>query len=132
MESLVDPPDASNAVNNFRKLGIAGLFSNECDEIVMHIAEEPSRLTASPGIVVREIDPDGPYPWEFLDDELDAEEKICAAARTIRPINGEEEYIPAMPCTRDEEPEPHRPNIAAFNSHSWIVVNACVARPVGR
>ena len=40
--------------------------------------------------------------------------------------------VPAMPCVANYKGEPHRSKIVPFYSHSWTVVNACVARPVSR
>ena len=37
-----------------------------------------------------------------------------------------------MPCAAKAKEVPHRPKIVAFNSHIWITMNACVARPVGK
>ena len=74
-------------------------------------------------------------PWESIgrsiEEEIEQELNICATAR-LKPANIDEDFIPAMPCTAKTNEAPHRPKIVAFNSHSWITMNACVARPVGR
>ena len=74
-------------------------------------------------------------PWESIgrsiEDEIEKELGICAAAR-LKPANLDEDFVPAMPRMARTTDNPHRPKIVAFNSHSWIVKNACVARPVGR
>ena len=41
-------------------------------------------------------------------------------------------FLLRMLCVANYKGEPHRPKIAPFNSHSWTVVRACVARPASR
>ena len=64
--------------------------------------------------------------------EIEQEMAICAAAKGGARLAHSEDYVPAMPCASGEGKEDHRPKIFPFSSHSWIVINACVARPVGR
>ena len=74
-------------------------------------------------------------PWESIgrsiEDEIEQEYKICASARLL-PANLGDDHIPAMPCATEITDVPHRPKIVAFNSHSSITMNACVARPTGK
>ena len=77
-----------------------------------------------------ESEEDDVPPWEYLDNELEIENSICAAARETP--SKEDNEIPAMPCVANYKGEPHRPKIVPFNSHNWTVLRACVARPVGR
>ena len=65
-----------------------------------------------------------------LKNELKIEDSICAAARESPQMRDDE--VPAMPCVANYKGEPHRPEIVPFNSHSWTVVHACVARPISR
>ena len=69
-------------------------------------------------------------PWEHLENELEIGNSICAAAWESPQKRDDE--VPAMPCVTNYKGEPHRPKTVPFNSHSWTVVNACVARPVSR
>ena len=73
-------------------------------------------------------------PWESIgrsiEEEIEQEFNICAAAR-LKPASLDEDFVPAMPCTARTH-ENSRPKIVAFSSHTWIIKNACAARPVGR
>ena len=80
---------------------------------------------AAPASVVESEEDDVP-PWEYLDNELEIETSICAAAREAP--HKEDDEIPAMPCVANYKGEPHRPKIASFNSHSWTILGACVAK----
>ena len=74
-------------------------------------------------------------PWESIgrsiEDDIEQEHNICASARLLL-ANLDEDYVPAMPCAAEINNVPHRPKIVAFNSHSWITMDACVARPGGK
>ena len=117
-----------------RKQGIAGLF-DDCSEVYVYVGSgsEVSTNVASPAPLT-DLDEESD-PWESIarpiEDEIAQESNICASAR-LPPANSDEGYVPVMPCAAGIEDSPHRPKIVAFNSHSWITVNACVARPVGK
>ena len=117
-----------------RNQGVAGLFENS-NKVVVHedSDSEASTSIASPA-TLHDLD-DESDPWESIgrsiEDEIEQELSICAAAR-LKPANLDEDFVPAMPCMARTNDNPHRPKIVAFNSHSWVVTPACVARPVGR
>ena len=90
---------------------------------------EASTSGATPASVIEPEDGDIP-PGEPLENDLEVGNSICAAAQAF-PRKGDD-HIPAMPCGANYEGEPHRPKIVPFNSHIWITMNACVARPVSR
>ena len=117
-------------IQKTRQLGIAGLFSNENETYLYNESDsEASTSGAAPASIIESEDEDV-SPWECLENELEAENAICAAARESPQKRDDE--IPAMPCVANYKGEPHRPKIVPFNSHSWLVMNACVARPVSR
>ena len=117
-----------------RTQGIAGLFE-DCNKVFVHEGSdsEASTSIASPA-TLNDLDEES-GPWESMgrsiEDEIEQEFNICATARLI-PANFDEDYIPAMPCAAKVKEVPHRPKIVAFSSHSWITMDACVARPVGK
>ena len=120
----------TNPVQKTKRLGIAGLFSDENEAYIYNESDsEASTSGAAPASVVESEDEDVP-PWVYLGNELEIENVICAAARESPQRRDDE--IPAMPCADNYQGEPHRPKIVPFNSHSWLVMNACVARPVSR
>ena len=125
---------ACNPVYLNRKQGIAGLFEDS-NKVTVHedSGSEASTSIASPA-TLNDLDEESD-PWESIgrsiEEETEQELSICATARP-KPANIDEDFIPAMPCTAKTNEVPHRPKIVAFNSHSWITMNACVARPVGK
>ena len=107
-----------------RKLGIAGLFSDDNESRIHSESDsEASTSGAAPASVVESEEDDVP-PWEYLDNELEIENSICAAAREAP--NKEDDEVPAMPCVANYKGDPHRPKIAPFNSHNWAILRACV------
>ena len=125
---------ACNPVYLDRKQGIAGLFEDSIKVIVHEDSDsEASTSIASPA-TLHDLD-DESDPWEsmgrYIEEEIEHEFNICAAAH-LTLANLDEGFVPAMPCTARTNDNPHRPKIVAFNSHSWTIKNACVARPVGR
>ena len=142
VEEIVSAPEltsspavrACNPVYLNRKQGIAGLFE-ECNKVFVHEESdsEASTSIASPA-TLSDLDEE-PDPWESIgrsiEDEIEQELNICATARLIL-ANLDEDLIPAMPCAAKVNEAPHRSKIVAFISHSWITMNACVARPVGK
>ena len=117
-------------VQKIRRLGIAGLLSDQNESYIHNESDsEASTSGAVPASVVESEDEDVP-PWEHLENELEIENSICAAARESPQMRDDD--VPAMPCVANYKGEPHRPKIVPFNSHSWTVVNAFVARPVRR
>ena len=128
--SVVIDERRENSSRKVRRLGIAGLFSDENETRIHNESDsEASTSGAAPASVVESEEDDVP-PWEHLDNELEIENSICAAAREAPQKRDDE--IPAMPCVANYKGEPHRPKIVPFNSHSWTVLRACVARPVSR
>ena len=121
----------SNPIHKTKQLGIAGLFGDESEVLVFDESDsDVSTFDAAPvSIGDPEEDVDVP-PWVSLEDELELERNICAAARN-RPKDGPD-IVPSMPCIVGHKGEPHRQKTTPFSSHSWMVLNACVARPVGR
>ena len=125
---------ACNPVYLNRKQGIADLFEDS-NEVFVHEGSdsEASTSIAAPA-TLNDLD-DESDPWESIgrsiEDEIGQEFNICATARLL-PANLDGDYIPAMPFAAKSKEVPHRPKIVAFNSHSWITMNACVARPVGK
>ena len=108
-------------------MGIAGLFSDQRETVKVQPSRSEDTVIAAPSICQsNEIDPDGPYPWDDVDMEIEEELAICAIDRFIRPEPEDDGLIPAMPCLKGGSSEPHRQKIVDFNSHSWIVMNACV------
>ena len=113
-----------------KQLGIAGLVSDENEVYIFDGSDsEASASGAAPASLI-ESDGDETSPWETLEDELVLEENLCSAAQTS-PEKGYD-HVPSMPCVTDYKGEPHRPKTVPYNSHSWITLNACVARPVSR
>ena len=128
--SVVTNERRENPIRKVRRLGIAGLFSDENESRIHNESDsEASTSGAAPASVVESEEDDVP-PWEHLENELEIENSICAAARESPQKRDDE--IPAMPCVANYKGEPHRPKIVPFNSHSWTIVSACVARPVSR
>ena len=125
---------ACNPVYLNRKQGTAGLFE-DCNKVIVHedSDSEASISIASPA-TLNDLGEESD-PWESMgrsiEEEIEQELNICATARRML-ANLDEDLIPAMPCTAKNNEAPHRPKIVAFNSHSWITMNACVARPVGK
>ena len=119
-----------NPVQKTKRLGIAAFFSDGDEAYIYKESDsEASTYGAAPASVVESEEEDVP-PWEYLENDLEIENTICAAAREV-PQKLDVE-IPAMPCVDDYKGEPHRPKIVPFSSHSWLVMNACVARLVSR
>ena len=118
-----------NPVYLNRKQGVAGLFENS-NKVVVHEGSDSEACTsiASPA-TLHDLD-DESDPWESIgrsiEEEIEQESNICAAAR-LKPANLDEDFVPAMPCAARTNDNPHRLKIVAFNPHSWIVKNACVA-----
>ena len=129
--SFVVPKEhRENPIRKIRRLGVAGLFSDENQSYIHNESgSEASTSGAAPASVVESEEEDVP-PWEHLENELEVENSICAAARES--LQKRDDEVPAMPCVANYKGEPHRPKIVPFNSHSWTVVNACVARPVSK
>ena len=128
--SAVHKERRKNSFPETKRLGIAGLFSDENEVYVYNESDsEASTSGAAPASVIESEDDDVP-PWEYLENELEVENSICAAARES--LQKRDDEIPAMPCVDNYQGEPHRLKIVPFSSHSWLVMNACVARPVSR
>ena len=125
---------ACNPVYLNRKQGIAGLFE-DFNKVIVHedSDSEASTSIASPA-TLNDLDEESD-PWESIgrsiEEEIEQELNICATAR-LKLANIDEDLIPAMSCTAKTNEAPHRPKIVAFSSQSWITMDACVARPVGR
>ena len=123
---------ARNPVYLKRKQGIAG---EDCHEVFVHEGSDSEASTSIASLATINNSDEESDPWESMgrsiEDEIEQELNICGIARLI-PANLDEDYIPAMPCAAKVKEGPHRPKIVAFNSHSWITMNACVARPVGK
>ena len=120
----------TNPVQKTKRLGIAGLFSDGNEVYIYNESDsEASTSGAAPASVVESEDEDVP-PWEYLGNELEIENATCAAARGSPQRRDDE--IHAMPCVNNYQGELHRSKIVPFSSHSWLVMNACVARPVSR
>ena len=120
----------NNPVHKIKQLGIAGLFSDE-NEAFIHDGSDSEASTsgAAPASPI-ESDEDEVPPWESLEEELELENNICATAQTSPQMGYD--YAPSMPCVANYKGEPHRPKTVPYNSHSWITLNACVARPVNK
>ena len=120
----------NNPVHKTKQLGIARLFGDE-NEVYMYGGSDSGASTsgAAPASLIESDDDEVP-PWESLEEELELESMICAAVQAA-PQKGYD-HVPAMPCVADHRGEPHRPKIVPFSSHSWITLDACVARPVSK
>ena len=95
-----------NPVPKTKRLGIAGLFSDENEAYVYNESDgEASTSGDAPASMVQSED-DGVPPWESLENELEVENPICAAARESPQKRDDE--IPAMPCVDNYQGEPHR------------------------
>ena len=117
-----------------KRQGIAGLF-DDCNQVFIFGGSDSEASTniASPA-TLHDLDEESD-PWESIgtsiEDEIEQEHNICASARLL-PANLDEDYVPALPCAAEAKDVLHRPKTVAFNSHSWVTMNACVARPVGK
>ena len=70
-----------NPVQKTKQLGIAGLFSDENGAYIYNESDsEASTSGAAPASVIESEEEDIP-PWEYLENELEVENAICAAAR---------------------------------------------------
>ena len=86
----------TNPVPETKRLGIAGLFSDENGVYVYNESDsEASTSGAAPASMVESEEEDVP-PWEYLENELEVENSICAAARES--FQKRDDEIPAMPC----------------------------------
>ena len=110
----------NHPVHKNKQLGIAGLFSDENEvSINDESGSEASTSGAAPASLV-ESDEDGAPPWESLEEELELESMICAAAQASSQKGYD--HFPARPCIADYKGEPHRPKIVPFSPHSWITL----------
>ena len=83
-------------VQKSKRLGIAGLFSDENEAYIYNESDsEASTSGAAPASVVESEEEDVP-PWEYLENELEIENTICAAARES-PQRRDDEIL-AMLC----------------------------------
>ena len=96
---------ACNPVYPNRKQVIAGLFE-DCNKVIVHedSGSEASTSIASPATLNdldEESDPRGSI-GRSIEEEIEHGLDICATARLI-PANLDEDFIPAMPCTAQNQ-----------------------------
>ena len=85
-----------NPVQKIRRLGIAGLFSDENESYTHNESDSEAGTSGAVPASVVESEDEGVHPWEYLENELEIGNSICAAAREFPQMRDDE--VPAMPC----------------------------------